>query len=109
MLAERRLLEPIAPELQNGAASALWQSLAALDAYRKRFEAAPDTLTNAILLGSLLVPLRHIAASTGHAASRAGRRASRKEPRLSLGMLPLARRDVERLRQILGLQRRLLD
>ena len=32
-----------------------------------------------------------------------------KEPRLSLGMLPLARRDVERLRQILGLQRRLLD
>jgi Polymerase A arginine-rich C-terminus len=32
-----------------------------------------------------------------------------KEPRLSLGMLPLARRDVERFRQILGLQRRLLD
>ncbi len=26
----------------------------------------------------------------------------RKEPRLSLGMLPLARRDVERLRQLLG-------
>ena len=33
----------------------------------------------------------------------------RREPRLSLGMLPLARRDVERLRQILGLQRRLVD
>jgi hypothetical protein len=32
-----------------------------------------------------------------------------KEPRLSLGMLPLARRDVERFRQVLGLQRRLLD
>ena len=37
------------------------------------------------------------------------RRDPKKEPRLSLGMLPLARRDVERLRQILGLQRRLLD
>ena len=34
---------------------------------------------------------------------------SRKEPRIALGMLPLARRDVERLRQILGLQRRLID
>ena len=33
----------------------------------------------------------------------------RKAPRLSLGALPLARRDVERLRQILGLQHRLLD
>ena len=33
----------------------------------------------------------------------------KKEPRISLGLLPLARRDIERLRQILGLQRRLLD
>jgi hypothetical protein len=33
----------------------------------------------------------------------------RKEPRLSIGMLPLARRDVERFRQILGLQQRLMD
>ena len=57
MLAERRLLEPIAHELQKGAGDALWQSLAALDAYRKRFEDVPDTLTNAVLLGSLLVPL----------------------------------------------------
>ena len=32
-----------------------------------------------------------------------------KEPAPSLGMLPLARRDVERLRQVLGLQRRLTD
>ena len=32
-----------------------------------------------------------------------------KEPAPALGMLPLARRDVERLRQILGLQRRLTD
>jgi hypothetical protein len=33
----------------------------------------------------------------------------RKEPRLSIGILPLARRDVERLRQILALQQRLMD
>jgi hypothetical protein len=34
---------------------------------------------------------------------------TRREPRLAIGMLPLARRDVERLRQILSLQRRLVD
>ena len=33
----------------------------------------------------------------------------KKEPRIALGLLPLARRDIERLRQILGLQRRLID
>ena len=43
-----------------------------------------------------------------HARPRTGRPAT-KEPSLSLGMLPLARRDIERLRQILTLQRRLTD
>src|SRR5438067_9342310 len=57
MLAERRLLEPIAPELQKRAGDALWRSLAGLDAYRLRHEETPDTLTNPILLGTLLVPL----------------------------------------------------
>ena len=128
MLAERRLLEPIAPELQKGATEALWRSLAAIDAYRSRFDAPPDTLTNAILLGSLLVPLGHTVRSLSPAPVPDGefrpstssgrpeqpwevRRAveGRREPRISLGMLPLARRDVERLRQILGLQRRLAD
>ena len=107
MLAERRLLEPIAPELQKGATEALWRSLAAIDAYRSRFDAPPDTLTNAILLGSLLVPLGHTVRSLSPAPVPDGE--FRKEPRISLGMLPLARRDVERLRQILGLQRRLVD
>ena len=104
MLAERRLLEPMAVPLQQRSGDALWQSLAALDSYRTRFERIPDTLTNAILLGSLLVPL-------GHAARvlAPGPNGSRREPRVSLGMLPLARRDLERLRLILGLQRRLLD
>ena len=107
MLAERRLLEPMAPELQKGATESLWKSLAAVDGYRRRFETAPDTLTNAILLGSLLVPLGHSIRSLSPAPVPDGE--FRKEPRLSLGMLPLARRDVERLRQILGLQRRLVD
>ena len=106
MLAGHRLLEPIAPELQARASNGLWKSLAAVDTYRKRFETMPETLTNAILLGSLLVPvgfdLRGVSTVTGDSDSR-------REPRLSLGMLPLARRDVERLRQILSLQRRLVD
>jgi len=107
MLAERRLLEPIAPELQRGSSEALWESLAAVDTYRRRFDTIPDTLTNPILLGSLLLPLGHTLRSLTPAPVPEG--AFRKEPRISLGLLPLARRDIERLRQILGLQRRLLD
>ena len=107
LLAERRLLGPIAPDLQRGCGNQLWRSLASLDAYRKRFDAPPDTLTNAVLLGSLLMPLGVGPGSTPGASTRRGTQSS--EPGLSLGMLPLARRDVERLRQILGLQRRLMD
>jgi poly(A) polymerase len=106
MLADRRLLEPIAPELQEQAGSHLWESLAALDAYRRRFASAPETLTNAILLGSMLLPLGYSLRTLSPPVHDGG---FRKEPRLSLGLLPLARRDVERLRQILGLQRRLAD
>jgi poly(A) polymerase len=107
MLAERRLLEPMAGELQTRAGDRLWQSLAALDAYRKRFADVPGALTNAILLGTLVLPVtdlpRRAAATTGDGD------ATTREPRLLLGILPFARRDVERLRQILGLQRRLRD
>src|SRR5437867_4561273 len=56
-LADVGLLESISSELHHGAADPLWRSLAALDAYRRRFEATPEALTNPILLGSLLVPL----------------------------------------------------
>jgi poly(A) polymerase len=115
MLAERRLLEPIAQELQRGVTERLWESLAALDAYRRRFDDIPGTLTNAVLLGSLLVPLGHAFRSSPPPArestenpAKAGLHGAR-EPRLALGMLPIPRRDVERLRQILGLQRRLID
>ena len=107
MLADHRLLEPIAPELQAKASQGLWKSLAALDAYRARFEVIPDTLTNAVLLGSLLVPVGYNLRSLMPTPLADGD--GRREPRLSLGMLPLARRDVERLRQLLSLQRRLAD
>jgi poly(A) polymerase len=108
MLAERRLLEPIAAALQKGCGDALWRSLSALDAYRTRFEDAPETLTNPILLGSLIVPLGHNTRTLAP-PPQTGEADRRKPPIISLGMLPLARRDVERLRQILGLQQRLLD
>ena len=52
-LVEHRLLEPVTPEIQRGAKNvALWESLTALDAYRRKFESAPATLRNPILLGS---------------------------------------------------------
>jgi poly(A) polymerase len=107
MMADRKLLEPVAHQLQSHADSRLWRSLSALDAYRRRFDDIPDTLTNAILLGSLIVPLGYSLRSLLPVPSSDDDR--RKEPRLSIGILPIARRDVERLRQILSLQQRLMD
>ena len=89
------LLEGVAPELQFRPPDSLWQSLSELDAYRMRLD-SPETLTNALLLGSLLVPLGF-------------QTQPQEDAPLTLGILPLARRDVERLRQILQLQRRLRD
>jgi poly(A) polymerase len=107
MMAERHLLQPIAEDLQTHADTRLWRSLFALDTYRRRFDEPPDTLTNAILMGSLIVPLGYSLRSLTPAPIPDDDR--RKEPRLAIGMLPLARRDVERLRQILSLQQRLMD
>jgi poly(A) polymerase len=99
-LAHAGLLEPISAELHQGADEPLWRSLASVDAYRRNFESAPATLTNAVLLGSLLVPL-------GFPLEEVRRAAPAAVPRL--GDLPLARRDVENLRHILSLQQRLRD
>ena len=121
MLDELGLLEPISVELHRGAAEPLWRSLAELDAYRRRFESTPETLTNPVLLGSLLVPLgvsldsrrfrdrpQHDGgAGLAHGADSTAGHGPQTAPKL--GALPLARRDVEHLHQILGLQRRLLD
>ena len=128
-LAEHRLLEPITPELQRGAKNqALWDGLAALDLYRRGFESAPPTLTNPVLLGTLLIPLglmprkddrrfddddEEEAAPVEDAAlvpsSRSRFRRAPKEPILRIGSLPIARGDTERLRQLLSLQGRIAD
>jgi poly(A) polymerase len=95
------LLKVISPELVTSQ-QALWTSIAALDRYRARFQEVPASLSNAILAGSLLVPL-------GLVARRQRFSADAMERRIELGLLPVARRDVERLQQILAMQTRLLD
>ena len=77
-------------------------SIAALDRYRAKFEAAPDSLTNAILAGTLLHPLGLVGAAPRFPPMRwnaASSWACCRSPR----------RDIERLQQILVLQPRLLD
>jgi len=113
-LSEVGLLQHISAELVDPP-EAVWQSLEALDEYRSRFTAAPDTLTNPVLIGSLLVPLgmmvrrrrRHDEGEPEQVAET--RRRPPKPPRLILGMLPIARGDVEHLRHILTMQGRLAE
>ncbi len=110
-MAEAGLLEPISEELHRGSGERLWRSLAALDAYRQKFTGTPETLTNAILLGTLLEPLG-LAPELGRPTAPGeteGKRRRKGPVGPKVGQLPLARRDLERLRQILGLQRRLRD
>jgi len=107
-LADLGLLEPISEELHRGATEALWRSLAAVDAYRHKFTATPETLTNPVLLGSFLVPLG-LSPQMGRPAYVESASGRRRPAIPRMGSLPLARRDVERLRQILALQRRLRD
>ncbi len=111
-LADVDLLRHISPELVDPP-DEVWESLEALDEYRSRFATAPDTLTNPILIGSLLGPLGVMSRRPRrrHEEPRAEEHRTRspKAPRLSLGMLPIARGDVEHLRHILSLQGRLLE
>jgi poly(A) polymerase len=100
-LKETRLLREMTPEL-DAAGPALWQSLARLDRYRQQFESPPDTLTNAILAGTVLAPI-------GLAGPQGQFSADALERRVELGMLPMPRRDMERLHLILTLQPRLMD
>ena len=128
-LARYRLLEPITPELQEHAADeGFLDALDALDTYRQRFGSAPPTLSNPILLGTMVVPLglmptRERAAhddasaeaeddvliSTPVSTGRRRRRVGPAEPLFKIGLLPIARRDTDRLRQLLAVQRRLQD
>jgi poly(A) polymerase len=95
------LLKEITPEIA-AAPESVWGAISALDRYRSKFEGTPDTLTNAILAGSLLHPL-------GLVGRRQRFSADPLERRVELGLLPIPRRDVERLQQIIGLQHRLVD
>jgi poly(A) polymerase len=101
-LARNGLIEHISPEMEEGLSAEFFESLARLDAYRARFESAPDTLTNTILLGSLLVPLGLM-----DGASRRYGVSHQWYP--ALGRLPIPKKDVERLQHLLALQPRLLD
>ena len=99
-LADVGLLKYISPELHHSQSDALWDSLRTLDAYRARFDSAPVTLTNPILLGSLVVPAGLFPPRTHDKTGSA---------RFTLGALPVARGHVDRLRQIVSVQRHLLD
>lgn len=101
-LAETGLLRCLAPGVARAASDGLWRSLAALDRYRRNFDSAPPTLTNPILLGSLVQPVLPIDPNP------AGRD-EKRPPDVALGNLPLARRDVVRLRQVIQLQPKLHD
>jgi poly(A) polymerase len=94
------LLKAITPELA-AAPDQVWRSIAALDRYRAQFAGAPEAMTNPILAGTLLFPLGLVA--------RRRFSADALERRIELGLLPIPRRDVERLQQILAIQVRLLD
>ena len=103
-LAKTGLLKHIAPEVDRHKSETLWHSLAELDEYRQRFASAPDTLTNAVLLGSLVEPVQKIDLNPRRRAD--GKTA---EIGITLGQLPVARKDIERIRQALVLQPRLLN
>jgi poly(A) polymerase len=99
MLVETGLLAALAPEVPGRISDTFWQSLRAIDHYRRAFKRNPESLANSILLGSLLIPLGLLDQHHGRT----------KELGARFGILPLARRDVEFLRQILMLQRHLRD
>jgi poly(A) polymerase len=101
------LLRHISPEIPATLPGELVDSLEALDAYRRRFEAAPESMSNAVLLGSLLVPLGLMRQQRQRRGGDHEEHHLRTLPRL--GALPLPRKDVERLAHALALQPRLLD
>ena len=100
-LHETGLLNEITPELED-APAAFWRAVKAIDAFRKGFESAPESLTNAVLAGTLLYPL-------GLVGKRQRFSADAMERRVDLGVLPIARRDVERLQQMFSLIPRMMD
>ena len=104
-LADKGLLEYMSPELLNDDGQ-LTEAFEAVDHYRRRFDDAPDTLPNPILAGTLLLPLG-LLRDEGH-RYRYYDDWEREAPTM-LGHMQVARKDIERLRHLLALQKRLLD
>jgi poly(A) polymerase len=142
MLHEVGLLAYLLPEADEAIAEQgerLLGSLARLDDYRNAGLVAPEDLTNALLLGTLLVPLglslRRVRAAAPAARASEGDEEGAERPRdepldvaaevAALGLeetedgddavrsetvaLPFARRDLDRLRLILAAQSRLRE
>ena len=98
-----RLLELVTPELKSPS-DAFWESLARLDRYRQQFPSAPVELTTTVLAGAMLSPL-------GVLDRRPPSRDADDpaQERFGFGMLPVAKKDMERLRQLRVLIPRLTD
>jgi poly(A) polymerase len=101
-MARAGLIEHISPEMEEGLSEEFFESLQRLDAYRAKYETIPESLTTTILLGSLLVPL-------GLMDSAHRRYGISEQWYPALGRLPIARKDVERLTQLIAVQPRLQD
>src|SRR5262249_12441678 len=95
-----RLLELLTPELRSPRPD-VWESLAKLDAYRQGSTSLPKELTNTVLAGALVVPMGALA--------RRPDPADAAEQRAAFGVMTVAKRDLERLRQLLQIVPRLSD
>jgi len=105
-LSDSGLLHHIAPEIPSRLPAALIDALERVDSYRTVTADVPPTLTNAVLLASIIVPL-------GMLQSRFRRHygddAVTESRGPSLGRLPLARKDLERIGHMLTMQSRLAE
>lgn len=100
LLSRTGLLRQIAPEVDRARRKTpLWQSLERLDSYRNRHGSVPETLTNAVLLGSLVTPVMRIDLTPPARDDR--------KVRVALGDLSVPRRDAEYLRRLLAMVPRL--
>jgi poly(A) polymerase len=135
MLHEYGLLAYLLPEAHRAITDggrALFDSLDRLDEYRNAGPADPDTLTNSLLAGSVLVPLevplKRVAAPNPSWRRRGGEAAPAEDLATEIAalggeeegppeapspppeiVLPFARRDLERLRLMILAQRRLRE